>query len=459
LIAFCFSAHIFPVMPWHTIDGLFFASLGVMLAWTKSGGQRLAGFLLVGMAPLFRQNFAFLIPGTLIATGAWRRKLAWGFACLPTGSYIAYLAANGAIADAVMQLTSYGLGDLVRRGFAVYVLNAGFPVGLLLGFLGAYLQPGGHSRNEAGSPFAGTMAQPIAQLTFTLVPISVILSLLYGGMLFTREPSYGLFGAVAGAALFRWARKSWQPPYLTADVLALLLAWAASLSTGYNTPALASGPLVLFLAVASREKPDSPDLPGRKISTSPRPLREWHGVSSTTNLPKRCPSRALLLALVAATLVSFAAARTEYIYNEKPARYLTWDLGDVLAGGKNIKTDNNTYAVLRDFQVARRIAKGAGHIYCVIPDLSVIWVRGPEPNPLSIDWPQETELRKPRLVERVEGELESLKGDLVIIVQKFRADTLASGVAPLPQQHSPLVPYVISHFVKMAETAYFELYK
>jgi len=243
LIAFCFSAHIFPVMPRHTIDSLFFGSLGMMLVQKKSEIGRLAGYALAEMTPLFRQNFAFHVPGTLIVMGAWRRKLAWVFACLPTASYLAFLAMNGALGDAIVQLTSYGFLDVVRRGFAVYVLNAGLPLGLLLGYYGASLQ-----RTETSSLADPRLrARAIGKFIFILIPTIAILSLAFGGMHFTREPSYALFGAVAGVTLFSVSGKGQATTHLRSEILAILLACTASLSTGYNTPALASGPLVLFL--------------------------------------------------------------------------------------------------------------------------------------------------------------------------------------------------------------------
>jgi len=76
-----------------------------------------------------------------------------------------------------------------------------------------------------------------------------------------------------------------------------------------------------------------------------------------------------------------------------------------------------------------------------------------------MDWPQETELKKTQLVRRVEAELESLGGKLVIILQKFRGDLLAREIVPMQEKHSPLVPYVIAYFEKAAQTAFFELYK
>ncbi len=95
----------------------------------------------------------------------------------------------------------------------------------------------------------------------------------------------------------------------------------------------------------------------------------------------RFPSSVLLMVLLLTTPISFGVARMEYICNEKPARHLTWDLGNVLAGEANIKTDNNTYAVLSEFQLARQMARAVGQVYCVIPDLSANWGQEPTAKP------------------------------------------------------------------------------
>jgi hypothetical protein len=122
-----------------------------------------------------------------------------------------------------------------------------------------------------------------------------------------------------------------------------------------------------------------------------------------------------------------------------------------------IKTNANTYAFLRDFEQAKKMACGLGKKYCVIPDLAVNWVRSEQPNPLSIDWPQSIELASLELVNRVIKDLEENRSTTVVIVQKYEAARLAKGLVPLDDSYA-VVNYVKENFDKIAETEFFDLY-
>ena len=85
-----------------------------------------------------------------------------------------------------------------------------------------------------------------------------------------------------------------------------------------------------------------------------------------------------------------------------------------------------------DLQVAKNIAKKEGKVYCIIPDVAANWVISSQTNPLSIDWPQNSELGRQELVDRIIEDLEAHRGGLIVIVQKYQASSLASGFTPLP---------------------------
>lgn len=74
-----------------------------------------------------------------------------------------------------------------------------------------------------------------------------------------------------------------------------------SLSEGYNTPALAAGPLLVSLMVGAR-------------------LRLSSGVSSSP--------RGMLVLAVCLTLAVWGLGRTWYVYRDMPAEYLGKTLGE-----------------------------------------------------------------------------------------------------------------------------------
>ncbi|HKQ58713.1 MAG TPA: hypothetical protein VJY35_12665, partial [Candidatus Eisenbacteria bacterium] len=105
-IAIALSSHTFPIMAWHTIDGLALGSLGLALASAGTPRRRIAGYLLVGSAVLCKQNFALLVPAGIVLFGDLRRAGAWLAAAAPAALYILFLAVTGALGDAVQQMSS-----------------------------------------------------------------------------------------------------------------------------------------------------------------------------------------------------------------------------------------------------------------------------------------------------------------------------------------------------------------
>lgn len=158
-------------------------------------------------------------------------------------------------------------------------------------------------------------------------------------------------------------------------------------------------------------------------------------------------------------LVSFGVARTQHIYREQSAQNLTEDLGGIFPGGKLIKTNLNTHRFLVDLNRAIEIAKKNSEEYVIIPDVAGYWVQSVQPNPLPVVWPNQGELDSQ--FHRVVMALSSGGPARTIIVQKVRASELRHGFIPLPDNDPfyTIVPYVRSHFRKVDETSFFELYR
>ena len=285
------------------------------------------------------------------------------------------------------------------------------------------------------------------------IPLSVARSLAIGGYFYIRHLSFAVFGTVTGLLLFFLYKDKKVTPLIRCGVMLLIIAWSVSLSKGYNTPALAMGVLVLFLmgcAISFSRAPAGSYESGR--------LDESVLVRSLTHLNLQNCINILTVLLLIGTLIAFSVARVTYIYREMPASQLTYDLGEVLTGGKLIKTNRNTYLLLKDLEVARDMAKDKEKSYAIIPDAAANWIKSSQPNPLSIDWPQSTELGRQELRDRIIGDLEGHRGRLIVIVQKYRAASLASGFSLLPDRYY-VVQYIQSHWSKTGETQFFELYE
>jgi hypothetical protein len=419
LAAFAATAHTKHITAWHTIDGLFFTSAGLALCVGERRAAKLAGYFLVGLSPLCKQSFVFVAPLSLLILGDWRRLRYWGAAAAPGVCYLVYLLSAGALRDAFSQLTSHT--ELLSVGLLAY-LSKRMALSAALGYASFRLA-------LAPPPVGEKTKGPAATLMIFWAPLlGAAVGLWYGAML---SASFFLFGFLLGAAAClltdRRAPRGWG----RVSLLVLLTGWSVSLSAGYNSPALASGPVLAALAAC------------------------------VFSLRGRGP--VLRYSLVAASLLvalSFGVARTRYVYRERPASQLTMPLGGVLRGGEGVYTNRNTFEFMSDLKGALEFVEGERSRYAILPDVAAYWVKSPQPNPLPADWPQAIELSNPALMGRFVAAMEAARGDTVFVVQKVEAEDLADGFEPLPSNdYYEAARYARTHFVKIHETRYFELYR
>ena len=425
LVSFAASVHYFVLTAWHTVDGIFLSSIGLwlLLAQRRTTGRGI-GYVLVAAAYLCKQSFLFMAPLCVLLLGDWREKKYWLTITLPAAVYCVYLLITGSFTEAVLQLTSQS--GIVSTGVGSY-LNFGSFLGVFAGYCAMYLLSTGAVpllRANRVWKYAGASV-------LTVVPALFVAAGLYRGSLATV--SFGVIGMVLGALLYRVPTgRTRDGDKMSLISIALLLAWSASLSVGYNSPALFLGPLLTILAAVAYSGSGSP------------------------------VSRLLQVASViagVAVLLSFGASRPYYIYREQPSSELTESLDGVLAGGRLIYTNPNTYDFLIDLNDLADEVSARNKKFAVIPDVPGYWVQSRQTNPLPIDWPQPVELSNRYLIDRVTDDLEAQRGEVTIIVQKAHAFYLADGFVPLDEDQYPVVQYVRSHFTKTSETEFFELYE
>jgi len=423
LVSFAASVHYFVLTAWHTVDGLFLASIGVWLLVTRRHpASRVVGYLLIATAYLCKQSFLFIAPLTVLLLGDWREKKYWLTITLPAAGYGVYLLATGSLSEAVLQLTTQS--GLLSTGIGGY-LNYGILLGMVAGVYSMFLLSIGAAPLLRGR----RVWRYVAASILTVVPAIFIAVGLYQGSLATV--SFGVMGIVLGTALY-YVSKVRDEDKVPIVLIALLLAWSASLSVGYNFPTLMMGPLFTILVAC---------VYSRREMLNPRFLQT-----------------ALVIAGVA-ILLGFGVARPYYIYREQPSSELTKSLDGVLPGGRLIYTNPNTYEFLVDLNNAIDVVTVRDRTYAIIPDVPGHWVQSSQTNPLPVDWPQSVELGNQYLIERVIGELAAERGEVVVIVQKVQAFYLRDGFVPLDEDQYPVVQYVRTNFRKTDETEFFELYE
>ena len=454
LTAFVFSAHVFPPMAWHSIDAMMFASVGLVLCFGRDDRVRLLGYIVLGSSVLFRQNFLVMPIVALFLLGDWKKVRYWIAVAVPGALFLAYLGANGALGDFLAQMTASGGEDPFWTGIGKYVKNASMWVGLLIGFLASLVfmgKPGIFRVSEDSF-----WRRPVAIAALLLLPLVAFAIMLIDGTEYIYGPSFALFGAALGVALSYLLVERKLKPMTACSLLAIAGAWTVSISAGYNTPALGTGALVLVLIcfVESRfgiaKNGRWPRLVDLKLSGESAKLdkeRVWRYVASI-----------FVIWILVCPVAWFADVRYAHIYLEPSAKSLTYDLGDVLDGGKGIKIDRNTYAVLYDLKNTTEALESQGIEYAIVPDLAAFWIESDQRNILPCDWPQNVELGSNELVQRVEKVLQERKGEIVVIVEKYETSKLGTGLVPLSDSYK-VVQYVKVSLEYQSQSAFFEIYR
>jgi hypothetical protein len=428
LTVFAASAHDFPIMAWHTIDGLLLVSLGVWLVVGRRAYAPWIGYLLIGTAALCKQNFVLMIPAALFILGDWRAIKYWLVSGVPAVLYVMFVTASGAAPDALIQLSSHG--DLISTGFVKY-LRRWMPLGIPIGYYSLHLlldPPGKHAwvRDSGRRRMLGLWG-------LYGVPICGVAISLACGYLF--KSSFILFGIVAGILWYGFKSAQWKlSGGLRAALLIVTVAWCSSISLGYNSPVLMAGPLLLAVLVVD-------GVVGRQTT-------------SRTGRP-------VFLAGVAAVVVlGFVVGRYTHIYREQSVFALTEPLDDVVPGGRLIETNPNTHRYLADLRGIIDSLDVGGSGYVLLPGSPGLWVKSKRRNLLPIDWVQETELNRRVLIDRVINTLDILRDSTTVIVQKIMPKRLAEGFAyVVDEDFHEVVRHIREQYTKVGETAYHELYR
>lgn len=427
VISFAICCHSFPVMAWHTIDGLFLCTLAFYINSVSSVNVRPISYVLLGLAYLCKQSFIFVAPATLLILGDWKNWRNLIASMLPGVLYLGILWSTNGIIDGWQQLLSQT--GIVQSGIFAYVKPHLF-IGILTGIATASLL---YNKTQDDCSFHITIIRRITGYILILSIIGLTTYSLFNNNLQTF--SFGIFGMVCGVIIYLISNGT---PILSSEIqtgmITALLAWSVSLSLGYNTPVLGSGMLTSFLIVLSYKY-----------------------------LPKHKPHWLSVISILTTLLiiVAFHYTRTHHIYRDRHASELTASIADHLPGGRLIRTNPNTYAFLADLNLAITNVVDRGFEYAIVPAVAGHWAKSEQKNPLPIDWAQGTELSTKTLRSREIQSIQNGRDRQMIIVQKVRAASLPNGFALLDENkpYYTIVAYVKNKLEKVDETRFFEIYQ
>jgi hypothetical protein len=437
-IIFIFCVHSFPIMVWSSIDALLFSTIGIFLCFSNSVPRKCIGYLFIGMSILFRLNFLPLLVIFILLFGDWKKKKFWLILILPGFVYFLYSFLNNALTDALFQLTAQNIFSSVVLTLLISKSSIISVIGILIGAFGINLAKGHGSfiRNPVERKLIGI-------IILLLVPVAGLLPLalsIYYYSIYSKI----LLAALIGVILILSYKEKFST-LVKMGLLVILIALCVSFSAGYATPSLFSGILLGFLILVAYIEYKKINTKGKKIS----------GLASF--LMRKNIIRLATLLLIVLAISAFSYARYNEIYRETPATTFNSELGDVLAGGKSIRIDNNTYNVLMDLNSA--VSKiGKDKKFCILPDYAAYWIKSKQQNPLPLDWPNNVELASDKLKVYFEDAIEKNREDMTIILGKYSTERIAFVYEPLSNDNY-IVSYVKFNLTKIGETEFFELYE
>jgi hypothetical protein len=430
--AFFLTAHVFPVMAWHSLDGLLLGTAAVWFAARGTLGGLRAAFVCVGLAALCRQNFALFGPLLLLAIPDPRKWRTMFWAALPPLGYLGATLAAGCLPDFLRQVTSPG-GALRSVAWQNYLDSPHFLPAIVLGALAAGILHRAGSRHAA---IAGVMALGVPVLAAGLAAHRL-----------TQGPgpfhavAYSFFGLALGLTLVAAVlRRGLAPADRLPLAAGLALAWVTTVSIGWNSPALATGLVLVVIWRVSH-------LLAQPLAAAAAPVGRGGALAG--------------LAMLALVSLAFRHARQIYPYRDAATPELTYEVGPVFPGAAGLRTNVRTFAVLQDLRRQLDQFEADGTPYALLTDCAAVWIRSPQANPLPCEWPQITELGyDQRLVDRMTGALRRLPPNTRILVQRVLISELSYTLAPLGAEWSyyAVQNWVRAHGQRVGQTAYFEIY-
>lgn len=403
MILFIFSLNSFPFMLWHTVDGLLLVVFAVYLLLQENHYLRYIGYFVLGLAGIFKQNYLILIPLIMILFKDYKKIKFYIVSLIPLFTYFLVVFFLGGSKDLVMQFFSSSFFDTIL----VFGIN-----GIILFLFGFILSV--CAERFFHKPGLKLVLLCICSLIFLLLAD-------YNFLQFTLF----VLGFVVGLTLYCISYKRLQLFYF--GVVISLLSGVSSISFGHHYPTFMFGGLVLFIIIYYFELLQEP--------------KTWIFV--------------FLIFYTVSLLLVFHHVRLHNIYRESVFYDLNYNLGDIMPCGRGVYTNYNNYMYLYELYQVTQHLDAENKNYAIIPDFSIFWVCHNNPNTLSINWANNTELNNQSIFKRVVQDLN--QNDLYIIIQKYEVWNISNSLDFLTDYK--IVNYVKDNYKLLTETEHFMIYR
>lgn len=375
LFGFVVSAHCYPAVAWHTVDGILFGVLAVYLWWKGSAiSLFLAGISLV-CALLCKQSFYPLLLGFMLVLWfdpkrKWQkagRFFGGVFAAMVL--FFSYLGASDSLSG-FFQMTSGSAsgGQALQHGLLDYFLitpELALPSMLLLSPVVWWFWKG-RGRGLACLAWLGwLLALPLSYAAITWLRQAHTVPFAQARALFWVASGYMLytFYTLKKQALPATAGTLIQDRRLQAAFLLMSISWCASVSWGYNLPILFATPMV------------------------------WAAMEISQTLALNLPTEKYRMAYGAILLLCLLFAfRTgyEFVYRDGQRSAMQVPMGSIFPQLSGIFSDSETADLYRDLkQLSQRYGPGiktlpafsqASFLTQTYPPLPLDWVVNRETN-------------------------------------------------------------------------------
>ncbi|MEZ4773130.1 MAG: hypothetical protein R3D00_08100 [Bacteroidia bacterium] len=414
-IAFICSVHNFPPMPWHTVDGIFFASLGInRICRGKNTFQLFLGIIFIFLSGLCKQGFYPMIPAGFFLLGFLKGKKVLLQVSALTAIFLSVsiglilLAEPGWLLLFWQQTTgATTLEDLLSVGLIRYVKPF---LLIVVPLLIVWRAQGLYDRRYLPAIIFGLVF-------FSLLGLHIYRTLrfhIYTG------PSYGFsqafFLIAAGVAVKGfWVNRR----AFALLIVFLLLSWCTGISWGYANNMLCFTP-ILFGVIYG--------------------LYEEFGFT----VPR------YFYSIILVVLIWIFAILYQYPYRDAPRDQMNYLLAEVFPHFGWIYTGDDFYLKTSELQ---QLSQKYGGQFSVLPAYPLANFLTNSQNPLPTDWAHNNEMNSGRNEQWMEADL-GKKADFIFIEKDKMKEARDTG--PFG---SSITGFVLDHWEKIETGVYFDVYR
>ena len=422
-IGFVFSVHNYPAMGWHTIDAIFFASIGIYILVNNSTVYSVIfGILFLFFSGLCKQPFYLMSVLGILYVFLIHRNLRKTITAVFSLFFFIFifvliLYQQEALQSFINLTTgSTNIKDLLNAGFKNYMNFS--PIYLILPF-GFWIITKKHLTIKNISIKENLAPYFLISILLGFEVLNFVYHLAYKDVNY----SYSFSDSVAKlffviTVFFLLENLSYKKEYITLWIL-ISISWCASISWGYKTPVLFSTPLLFgFLLVSNH----------------------YFGLKKVNTLA--------LYSLLLGTITYFIAYQKPYCNPIKQT--LTYRIDDLFPKMKYINVSKETHDKYTEFYF---LIKKYGTNYKTLPGMPLSNYLSNTKSPIKIDWVFNAETNNEN--QSIINELTAKK--TIIFMEK---NPQFIHIENSKEKFNSSIAYFIKkNWMKIDSTKYFEIYR